>query len=112
MSLYRPGFVGVNLLGEPAPDLYYPGQTCPACRGVATFFYHDPPAEPELVCTDCLTGRFDSTNPDPPMRARLIGTLPGTAVAVYEYVFEVPVELEPPPSDPLGTGVVLAAGVR
>lgn len=91
MSLYPFRFPGVNPGEALDPDPYAPGQACPHCRGVATFFYHERGAAPQLVCTDCLTGAFDSTDPTPPappLRVRLLGHLPGTTVGVYEYYFE------------------------
>jgi hypothetical protein len=79
--------------GPPPPDRFDPGRPCPGCRGVATFLDRQPGEDPVLVCTDCVTGAFDTTWADPlppPFRVRLLGWLPGGTVAVFEYGLDPP----------------------
>lgn len=100
MLLYPPRFAGVNVGASPDPDPLAPGQTCPACRGVSTFYHRDPATGPELVCTDCLTGAFDTTDPSPlppTLRVRVLGPLPGSNLVILEYYLDPPAAPGPLP---------------
>ncbi|QDU24184.1 hypothetical protein ETAA1_61980 [Urbifossiella limnaea] len=94
MSIYPPRSALVNLGGPLDPDPFSPGQVCPGCRGVSTFYHRDPATGPELVCTDCLTGAFDTTDPSPPpptLRVRVLGPLPNSTIVIHEYYLDPPV---------------------